>query len=104
MSGPIHRGKSTVEGEKEEVKEEEGRERASANVSAGVVIKLLAFTLAMVLMPISSYFVSLKYVFVGRTTYAAGCAAIVANGVLLAYIVAALLEDRADQQAQKKTQ
>ncbi|KAF9581789.1 vacuolar ATPase assembly integral membrane protein vma21 [Lunasporangiospora selenospora] len=65
----------------------------SANVSSSVVAKLAFFTGAMVIVPIGTYFVSLNKFFEGNATYAGICAAVMANVVLIAYVIAAVLED-----------
>lgn len=68
-----------------------------------VLGKLVFFTLMMVLAPISTYYLSLSHVFDGKnTTAAAISAAIVANLVLAAFVVVALLEDKQDHDKQKK--
>lgn len=81
--------------------------------------KLAGFTLAMVILPLSTYFLSLEHVFGRRsliryrdafssltlpfsypncpaknTTYAAISAAVVANVILVGFIIVALAEDR----------
>ncbi|KAI0447323.1 hypothetical protein F4803DRAFT_546221 [Xylaria telfairii] len=72
-------------------------------VPMDVIIKLLAFTLAMVVIPIGSYFLSVNTVFGGNSTYAGALAAILANVVLVGYVVVAMNEDQSDQlEAEKK--
>jgi len=44
-----------------------------------------------------------NYVFKGNTTYGAVCAVVVANGVLLGYILAAIAEDKGEAGDGKKT-
>ncbi|KAL2271133.1 hypothetical protein VTJ83DRAFT_504 [Remersonia thermophila] len=66
-------------------------------VPASVIIKLLATTLAMISLPIASYFFTVDRVFHGNSTYAASLAAIVANMVVIGYIFLAMAEDRSDQ-------
>ncbi|KAF4962525.1 hypothetical protein FSARC_9392 [Fusarium sarcochroum] len=51
-----------------------------------VIYKLLAFTFAMVVIPI------------GNSSFAGGLAAVMANVVLIGYIVVAMKEDQSDQQ------
>jgi len=62
-----------------------------------VVYKLLGFTLAMIVAPIGSYFFTVDRVFSGNSTLAGGTAAVVANIVLVGYIIAAMQEDRSDR-------
>ncbi|KAF8897424.1 hypothetical protein BD779DRAFT_1490739 [Infundibulicybe gibba] len=62
--------------------------------SGGVLVKLVLFSLALGAVPISSYFLALKYVWNGNATYAAITAVFAANIVLVAYIVVSLLEDK----------
>ncbi|KAI0898656.1 VMA21-like domain-containing protein [Annulohypoxylon nitens] len=71
-------------------------------VPMDVIIKLLAFTLAMVVLPIGSYFLTVNTVFRGNSTYAGGLAAIMANVVLVGYVVVAMNEDQSDQAEEKK--
>ncbi|KAK4111919.1 vacuolar ATPase assembly integral membrane protein VMA21 [Canariomyces notabilis] len=69
-------------------------------VPTSVIVKLLAFTFAMIVMPISSYFLTVNTVFGGNSTYAGALAAIMANVVLIGYILVAMAEDQSDQQQQ----
>ncbi|KAI0547466.1 hypothetical protein F4679DRAFT_365200 [Xylaria curta] len=72
-------------------------------VPMDVIIKLLAFTLAMIVIPIGSYFVTINTIFGGNSTYAGALAAILANVVLVGYVVVAMNEDQSDQlEAEKK--
>ncbi|OCT48816.1 Vacuolar ATPase assembly integral membrane protein vma-21 [Cladophialophora carrionii] len=66
-------------------------------VPASVVYKLLGFTVAMIIVPIGSYFLSLNTVFAGNATYSGAFAAIMANVVLFAYIIVAMREDQTDK-------
>ncbi|KAK4185980.1 VMA21-like domain-containing protein [Podospora australis] len=66
-------------------------------VPASVIFKLLAFTLAMIVVPIGSYFATVDTLFKGNSTYAGALAAIMANAVLIGYIVVAMAEDQSDQ-------
>ncbi|KAK4147694.1 uncharacterized protein C8A04DRAFT_24241 [Dichotomopilus funicola] len=70
----------------------------SPAVPASVIIKLLAFTLGMIIIPISSYFLTVNSVFNGNSTYAGALAAIMANAVLIGYIFVAMAEDQSDQE------
>jgi len=65
-------------------------------VPAHVIYKLLGFTLAMVVGPIGSYFLSLNFIFGGNSTYAGALAAIMANVVLVGYVIVAFQEDQSD--------
>ncbi|RYP89650.1 hypothetical protein DL770_004228 [Monosporascus sp. CRB-9-2] len=71
-------------------------------VPTDVILKLLAFTFAMVVVPIGSYFVTVNTVFGGNSSYAGGLAAIMANVVLVGYIIVAMNEDQSEQLAAKK--
>ncbi|KAF8558867.1 hypothetical protein OG21DRAFT_1503831 [Imleria badia] len=62
--------------------------------SRGPLIKLLLFAVTLAFLPISSYFISLKYMWAGNNNYAAITAISAANLVLVAYIVTSILEDR----------
>ncbi|KAK3394169.1 hypothetical protein B0H63DRAFT_517315 [Podospora didyma] len=71
-------------------------------VPAAVIIKLLAFTFAMIVVPIGSYFVTVNNVFSGNSTYAGALAAIMANAVLLGYIIVAMQEDQSDREEEQR--
>ncbi|KAG2173126.1 hypothetical protein INT43_004499 [Umbelopsis isabellina] len=64
-----------------------------SQIGTNVMAKLAIFTVAMFALPIITYYQTLDRVFEGNATYAAGSAAAVANVILVAYIVAAALED-----------
>ncbi|KAH7376457.1 hypothetical protein B0T11DRAFT_21193 [Plectosphaerella cucumerina] len=66
-------------------------------VPTGVIMKLLGFTLAMVVLPIGSYFATVDLLFKGNSTFAGGFAAIMANVVLVAYVIVAMKEDQTEQ-------
>ncbi|KAI8381135.1 uncharacterized protein BYT42DRAFT_565395 [Radiomyces spectabilis] len=72
------------------------------NVSRPVVAKLIGFSFAMFILPIATYFLTLDGLFAGNNTYAAGSAALVANLVVVAYIIAAVMEDNQDAKTVKK--
>ncbi|KAL2180314.1 uncharacterized protein P884DRAFT_297001 [Thermothelomyces heterothallicus CBS 202.75] len=67
-------------------------------VPTSVIMKLLAFTLGMIVIPIGSYYVTVDTLFSGNSTYAGALAAIMANVVLIGYIFAAMAEDQSEQQ------
>ncbi|KAF2836403.1 hypothetical protein M501DRAFT_939696 [Patellaria atrata CBS 101060] len=71
-------------------------------VPAPVIFKLLAFTFAMITLPIGSFFFTRDYVFRGNTTFAGGFAAIMANMVLIGYVIVAMKEDQSDRMAEEK--
>ncbi|KAG7449253.1 uncharacterized protein BT62DRAFT_1002840 [Guyanagaster necrorhizus] len=69
---------------------------ANANArtaSRSTLAQLVLFSLSLGILPISSYFFSLKYVWNGNSTWAAITAVAAANVVLVAYIFASLRDD-----------
>ncbi|KAK8164148.1 VMA21-like domain-containing protein [Phyllosticta citrichinensis] len=66
-------------------------------VPASVIVKLLGFTLAMIALPIGSYFLTVNTIFRGNSTLAGGLAAVMANVVLIAYVVVAFKEDQTER-------
>ncbi|KAI0007481.1 VMA21-like domain-containing protein [Xylariaceae sp. FL0662B] len=74
----------------------------SPAVPMDVILKLLAFTLAMVVVPIGSYFLTVNTIFKGNSTYAGGLAAIMANVVLVGYVIVAMSEDQTEQLEAKR--
>ncbi|RMZ81219.1 hypothetical protein DV737_g2644, partial [Chaetothyriales sp. CBS 132003] len=74
----------------------------SPAVPVSVILKLLAFTFAMVVVPLGSFFFTREYVFSGSSVYSGGFAALMANVVLVAYIIVAVLEDQGEQTAKEK--
>ncbi|KAJ4992044.1 vacuolar ATPase assembly integral membrane protein vma21 [Stagonosporopsis vannaccii] len=86
---------------------EEERERVDGSSSApdfssGVIVKLMSFTFAMITLPIGTYFFSNAYVFNGNATYAGGLAALMANVVLIGYVVMAFMDDQKEQAEEKE--
>ncbi|EGU89254.1 hypothetical protein FOCG_09556 [Fusarium oxysporum f. sp. radicis-lycopersici 26381] len=67
-------------------------------VPSQVIYKLLAFTFAMIVVPIGSYFLTVNTVFRGNSSLAGGLAAVLANVVLVGYIIVAMKEDQSDKQ------
>ncbi|KDE07058.1 hypothetical protein MVLG_02634 [Microbotryum lychnidis-dioicae p1A1 Lamole] len=65
----------------------------------GVLIKMGLFTLAMVILPIGSYYVSRDYYFGTNLAGAGMTAATVANLILGAFVVMAIREDGGEPQA-----
>ncbi|TIB70632.1 hypothetical protein E3Q22_04121 [Wallemia mellicola] len=70
-------------------------------VTASSITKLLAFSIALVVLPISIYFITLNSIFNGNSTYAAISAALTANVVLMLYVGLAIYEDDDDSNSQK---
>ncbi|RDB22877.1 Vacuolar ATPase assembly integral membrane protein VMA21 [Hypsizygus marmoreus] len=69
--------------------------KVNTNLAARTtLIKLFIFSVSLGIVPISSYFGSLKYVWNGNATFAAITAVVSANVVLVAYIISSLLDDR----------
>ncbi|KAF5364245.1 hypothetical protein D9756_000733 [Leucocoprinus leucothites] len=64
--------------------------------SKGVLAKLLFFSVSLGVIPLTSYYTSLKYISEGNSTVAAITAVVAANVVLIAYIITSLLEDSKD--------
>ncbi|KAK0745974.1 hypothetical protein B0T18DRAFT_429014 [Schizothecium vesticola] len=73
------------------------KSNTSPAVPLAVIVKLLAFTFAMIVLPIGSYFVSVDNLFKGNSTYAGALAAVMANAVLIGYIIVAMAEDQSDE-------
>jgi len=67
----------------------------------GVLLKLIIFSLSLGIVPITSYFVSEKYIWNGNSTFAAITAVLSAHVVLVAYIISSLREDQAEQETKK---
>lgn len=68
-------------------------------VPAAVIFKLLGFTLAMIAGPIGTYFLTLNIIFRGNSTWAGATAAVMANIVLIAYVIVAMREDESEKLA-----
>ncbi|KAJ1308723.1 hypothetical protein OPQ81_004414 [Rhizoctonia solani] len=62
---------------------------------SAVLFKLSGFSIALAVVPLSSYFLSMKYLWSGNSTYAALTAIVSANVVLIAYILLSISDDRA---------
>jgi len=88
--------KTELEAKDQNFKPPPGKSNIAPAVPADVIYKLLGFTLAMVILPIGTYFVSVDTVFGGNSTYAGAAAAIMANVVLVGYVVVAMMEDQSE--------
>ncbi|KAI8062488.1 hypothetical protein BC940DRAFT_308745 [Gongronella butleri] len=75
---------------------------ARATISRGVVFKLLFFSALLFAAPILTFVYSIDTIFDGNTTYAAGAAALMANLVVIAYIISAMREDMNENKDLKK--
>ncbi|KAL6868987.1 vacuolar ATPase assembly integral membrane protein vma21 [Amphichorda felina] len=82
----------------------EDKSNISPAVSQDVIYKLLAFTFAMIIVPIGSYFLTVNTIFRGNSSYAGGLAAVLANVVLIAYIIVAMNEDTSDKDDSSKSE
>ncbi|KAJ2979463.1 hypothetical protein NQ176_g3237 [Zarea fungicola] len=80
--------------EKDEIQDE--KSNTSPAVPRHVIVKLLGFTFAMIVIPIGSYFLTVHTVFKGNSSWAGGFAALLANVVLLTYVIVAINEDDSD--------
>lgn len=74
-----------------------GSSDTAPSVSSAVIRTLLGFTAAMVILPIGSYFVTINTIFRGNSTIAGGFAALMANVVLVGYVIVAWKDDQEDQ-------
>jgi len=64
--------------------------------------KLFFFSVLLFLLPLSSYYGTQKYLFGGKNDiYSAIIAIVLANLVLLGYVVAAIIEDREEEEKSK---
>ncbi|KAJ3937335.1 MAG: hypothetical protein NXY57DRAFT_1107255 [Lentinula lateritia] len=62
--------------------------------SNGTLSKLVIFSLSLGIVPLTSYYGSLHYLWNGNSTFAAITAVVAANVVLIAYIILSILEDK----------
>ncbi|KAK4700065.1 vacuolar ATPase assembly integral membrane protein VMA21, partial [Phenoliferia sp. Uapishka_3] len=91
----------------EHMKVAEGQSLEEGEDLTGVLIKLGLFTIAMVVLPIGSYYVSRDYYFgVKNTTPPGIIAALMANILLFGFVWYAMKEDREDarKEAARKKQ
>ncbi|MCJ1409579.1 vacuolar ATPase assembly integral membrane protein vma21 [Ptychographa xylographoides] len=79
-----------------------GRSNIAPAVPAAVIYKLLGFTLAMIAGPIATYYLTLNTIFRGSSTLAGGTAAVMANVVLIAYVIVAMKEDQSERLAEEE--
>ncbi|KAH0293581.1 hypothetical protein M436DRAFT_35232 [Aureobasidium namibiae CBS 147.97] len=94
--------KRIVTQEKTHLDQDEVQQQPSITTPAvpqHVIVKLLLFTFAMIILPISSYFITLNTIYSGNSTFAGATAAIIANVVLIGYVIVAMRED-ADERAE----
>lgn len=73
-----------------------------ADPATAVYYKLAFFSLAIFVAPLTAYYFSVDRFFGGNPNYAGGLAALVANVVLIAYVITAFLEDQGSDSALKK--
>ncbi|KAI8990259.1 hypothetical protein BDB01DRAFT_780699 [Pilobolus umbonatus] len=71
-------------------------------LNINVVAKLIFFTVALFAAPLLTFFYSVEHVFDGNTTYAAGSAALIANLIVIAYVITAFFEKPNDEKEAKK--
>ncbi|KTW30699.1 hypothetical protein T552_00411 [Pneumocystis carinii B80] len=77
-------------------------DQADNVVKKYVLFKFFLFSTAMIIVPISSYYLSLRYIFKeNNTTYAAIVAVLMTNVVLVGYIILALIEEKDSQMREK---
>jgi vacuolar ATPase assembly integral membrane protein VMA21 len=69
----------------------------SPAVSGAVIRKLLAFTAALIILPLITYFATVNSLFAGNGTKAGSFAALMANFVLFAYVAVVIRDDLAEQ-------
>ncbi|KIK65372.1 hypothetical protein GYMLUDRAFT_159045 [Collybiopsis luxurians FD-317 M1] len=71
--------------------------------SNGTLFKLVVFSLSLGIVPLTSYYASLHYIWDGNSTFAAITAIVAANVVLIAYIILSILEDKQTQRTPIRT-
>ncbi|KAG8902990.1 hypothetical protein FS837_001655 [Tulasnella sp. UAMH 9824] len=76
----------------------------NAAETGSVLVKLAVFTACLGLAPISTYYLSQKYLWDGNSTYAAITSIIAANFVLVTYIITAVREDAQSQKPVPKAE
>ncbi|KAK7695484.1 hypothetical protein QCA50_000120 [Cerrena zonata] len=70
------------------------KQTEQAAYNGGVLAKLLIFSFSLAVVPLTSYFLSEKYIWNGNSTFAAITAIVAANIVLVLYIIISVLEDK----------
>ncbi|KAJ1952602.1 vacuolar ATPase assembly integral membrane protein vma21, partial [Linderina pennispora] len=81
---------------------DDGLAVGTPRVPSHVVRKLVVFSLLLLIMPIMVYFMTLKYVFAGKTAASAIAAVVAANLVLAAFVYAAWVEELEDREQDSK--
>ncbi|KAJ3152166.1 vacuolar ATPase assembly integral membrane protein vma21 [Geranomyces variabilis] len=77
---------------------------ARPQVPFHVLAKLIIFSILLFALPIATYFASLDRLFSGNQNYSAIAAVVVANCVVFAYVLVAILEDQGgDEEGTKIT-
>ncbi|KAI5297552.1 vacuolar ATPase assembly integral membrane protein vma21 [Ascosphaera atra] len=90
--------KQETEKTKLQEKEKETVSDTSPAVPSDVIYKLLGFTLAMVVGPLATFFLSRDYVFNGNATWAGASAALMANVVVVGYLIVAWNDEKREIQ------
>ncbi|KAK4499478.1 hypothetical protein PRZ48_009993 [Zasmidium cellare] len=89
--------------EKTHLDQDETKAEVKSNITpavpSSVIAKLLGFTFAMITLPIGSYFFTVNTLFGGNSTYAGGFAAVMANVVLIGYVIVAFNDDKSEREA-----
>ncbi|GAA6002305.1 hypothetical protein JCM10207_001055 [Rhodosporidiobolus poonsookiae] len=79
----------------------EGGSRGEADLGS-VLTKLVIFSIAMVIAPIGTYYLSRDYLFDSNPTYSAIAAVVVANAILVMFIYIAFKEDQEDYREEQE--
>ncbi|RKP12050.1 hypothetical protein BJ684DRAFT_12056 [Piptocephalis cylindrospora] len=74
---------------------------AVKDINTSVLIKLIGFFVALVLVPILTYFYCLNSIFTDNPTYSAFAAAAMANVIVFAYVGVAYVEDLQEDNKEK---
>ncbi|PHH88245.1 hypothetical protein CDD83_7794 [Cordyceps sp. RAO-2017] len=95
-----------ISSEKTILEKDDGQTGDKSDISPAVprhvIYKLLGFTAAMIVLPIGSYFLAVDTIFKGNSSYAGAMAALLANVILIAYVVVAMNEDQSERTAADK--
>jgi len=92
----VPKEKTILEKDDKDFTPADGKSNIAPAVPAHVIFKLLGFTLAMIVGPIGTYFLTLDTLYGGNSTYAGATAAIMANVVLVGYVIVAFMEDQSE--------